>query len=88
MHGNYFILAPNPYLLQPPCPGLTIPALGKYYKPASRMGNTERMLREISEAVTAAGALMDNCSPSMGRQLSETSFCFTVQKYTKEKSPE
>lgn len=28
--------------------------------------------------------IMDNCYPSMGRQLSETSFCSTVQKYTKE----
>lgn len=41
MHGNDFILAPNPYLLQPPCSGLTVPALGKYYKPPSRMGNRE-----------------------------------------------
>lgn len=39
-----------------PCSGFTIPALGKYYKASSRMGNTERMLREIREAVTAAGA--------------------------------
>lgn len=88
MHGNQFLLAPNPYLSQPPCSGFTTPALGKYYKAPSRMGNIEGVLREISEAVTAARALMDNCYPSTGRQLSETSALLVLQKYTKEDSPE
>lgn len=48
------------------------------------MGNSEGVLREISEAVTAARALMGNCYPSMGRQLSETSALLVLQKHTKE----
>lgn len=88
MHGNQFLLVPNPYLSQPPCSGFTTPALGKHYKAPSRMGNIEGVLREISEAVTAARALMGNCYPSMGRQLSETSALLVLQKHTKEDSPE